>query len=247
MYTYRYLYTYIPISNAKVTANVTRCWNKSSPKFPPKSIHSSFYLKSGIFKLAQKVNQKFGLLLYDYLLTKTLKNRPIWSHCKNVVQYNYFFIFKTWPKFQILVNVIFWSKFGCYCSRRKTFFLSALHNHLWSQKLLMSKNNLITVSFWSPPGGVGSLTVAICQIKAIAFLCLYRRSCKCDLWWYHSLIRRAGIMELFSRKIWRLKSAQLSIKFDYCPRCNNNKYNIVLYFHKHNNLPLGQIHALISC
>ena len=43
-------------------------------------------------------------------------------------------------------------------------------------------------------------------------------------------------MKLFSRGRWRLLSAQLSIKFGYCPSCT---LNIVLYFHKHNSLPLG--------
>ena len=49
-------------------------------------------------------------------------------------------------------------------------------------------------------------------------------------------------MELFSRR-WRLASAQLSNKFGYCPWCT---VSIVLYFHKHNNLPLGYIRAFIS-
>ena len=43
-------------------------------------------------------------------------------------------------------------------------------------------------------------------------------------------------MEHFSRRRWRLVSAQLSIKFCYCPWCT---VSIVLYFHKHNSLPLG--------
>ena len=51
----------------------TRSW--------PKDCHSSFYLKSVVFKLAQKVNKIFGLLLKEYLSLRTfLKNRPIWSH-----------------------------------------------------------------------------------------------------------------------------------------------------------------------
>ena len=50
-------------------------------------------------------------------------------------------------------------------------------------------------------------------------------------------------MELFSRRRWGLISAQLSNKFGYCPWCT---VSIVLYFHKHNSLPLGQIQAFIS-
>ena len=46
-----------------------------------------------------------------------------------------------------------------------------------------------------------------------------------------------SIVELFSRRRWRLTSAKLSIKFGYCPWCT---VPIVLYFHKHNSLPLSR-------
>ena len=44
-------------------------------------------------------------------------------------------------------------------------------------------------------------------------------------------------MELFSRKRCGLVSAQLSIKFCYCHWCT---FATVLYFQKHNRLPLGR-------
>ena len=44
-------------------------------------------------------------------------------------------------------------------------------------------------------------------------------------------------MELSSSRRWRLISAQWSIKFGYCPSCT---VSIVLYFHKHNSLPLDR-------
>ena len=47
-------------------------------------------------------------------------------------------------------------------------------------------------------------------------------------------------MELFSRRRWRLISAQSSNKFGYFP------VSIVLLVHKHNSLPLWWIWALIS-
>ena len=50
-------------------------------------------------------------------------------------------------------------------------------------------------------------------------------------------------MELFSRKRWRLVSAQLPNKFGYCPLYT---VSIVLWVHKHDILPLGQIQVFIS-
>ena len=51
-------------------------------------------------------------------------------------------------------------------------------------------------------------------------------------------------MELFSRRRWRLESAQLSNKFDYCPSCLH--VSLVLAFHNRCSSPLGQILAFIS-
>ena len=58
--------------------------------------------------------------------------------------------------------------------------------------------------------------------------------------WQCNLI---SAMELFSRRRWRLVSAQLSNKFGFCPLYT---VSIVLQVHKHNSLPLGQIWAFIS-
>ena len=33
------------------------------------------------FKITQSSHQNFGILLYENLLPRTFKNRPIWSHC----------------------------------------------------------------------------------------------------------------------------------------------------------------------
>ena len=57
-------------------------------------------------------------------------------------------------------------------------------------------------------------------------------------------LRAPGLrMELFSRRRWRLVSAQLSNKVGYCPSCT---VSIVLVFNKHYSLPLGQIRAFLS-
>ena len=39
-----------------------------------------FYLKIDVFKVAEMSHKIFGLLLYENLSPRTIKNRPIWSH-----------------------------------------------------------------------------------------------------------------------------------------------------------------------
>ena len=63
--------------------SVTRCWNKSSPKYTnccPKINHRWFYLKSDTFRKSPKSHRTLGLLLEKKPLLRTFKNRPIWSH-----------------------------------------------------------------------------------------------------------------------------------------------------------------------
>ena len=57
-----------PNVGVKSSPNVAKSYSRSS--------HSSFYIRVRFFKLAQKVT---NILLVN-LLTKTFKNRPIWSH-----------------------------------------------------------------------------------------------------------------------------------------------------------------------
>ena len=40
-----------------------------------------FLLESYVFQNSSKNNHIFGILLYENLLPRTFKNRPIWSHC----------------------------------------------------------------------------------------------------------------------------------------------------------------------
>ena len=55
--------------------------------------------------------------------------------------------------------------------------------------------------------------------------------------------QKKQVVELFSRRRWRLVSAQLSNQFGYCPLYT---VSIVLLVHKRNSLPLGHIQAFIS-
>ena len=49
----------------------------------PKSSHSTFYLKSDVFK-GLKSYHTFGLILTETLTQRIFKNRPIWSHCSPI-------------------------------------------------------------------------------------------------------------------------------------------------------------------
>ena len=66
-------------------SNVTRCLHKNRFNFLkscPKSRHGSFYFKNDALKKATKVIKYFGQLpMQENLFPRTLKNRPIWSHC----------------------------------------------------------------------------------------------------------------------------------------------------------------------
>ena len=55
--------------------------------------------------------------------------------------------------------------------------------------------------------------------------------------------QKKQVVELLSRRRWRLVSAQLSNQFGYCPLYT---VSIVLLVHKRNSLPLGHIQAFIS-
>ena len=66
---------------------VTRWWNKKLPNFfPPEiaqKVATHFLHNSDIIRNSQKVTKIFWLLLWDNLLPRTCKNRPIWSHWTN--------------------------------------------------------------------------------------------------------------------------------------------------------------------
>ena len=66
---------------------VTRCWNKSRPKFPqncPNSSRDSFYWLVMLFIVGQIVVKYLGYVCYENLLPRTFKSSPIWSHFSNV-------------------------------------------------------------------------------------------------------------------------------------------------------------------
>ena len=52
---------------------------KSSPNIS-KICQNNFYLNIDVFKVAEMSHKIFGLLLYENLSPRTIKNRPIWSH-----------------------------------------------------------------------------------------------------------------------------------------------------------------------
>ena len=57
---------------------------KSSPivsKSCPKSTQSSFSVKMRFFKIAEKETYQLGNF-FEILLRRTIKKRPIWSHCR---------------------------------------------------------------------------------------------------------------------------------------------------------------------
>ena len=60
-------------------------WNeiKSCLIFPNigQKLPNYCYMKVVLFKISKKVTKIFGLLLWEILLPRRTKNRPIWSHC----------------------------------------------------------------------------------------------------------------------------------------------------------------------
>ena len=59
--------------------SVTRCWNKSSPKYTnccPKINHRWFYLKSDTFRKSPKSHRTLGLLLEKKSVAKNFQKSP---------------------------------------------------------------------------------------------------------------------------------------------------------------------------
>ena len=66
-----------------VLTSVTRCWsNKVAQMFPKVTwiIFTTVFTSIDLFLHSPKVTNLFGLLMEANLLTRTFKNRPIWSH-----------------------------------------------------------------------------------------------------------------------------------------------------------------------
>ena len=64
----------------QVTISGTRLLNKKLAQFFTK-VGIADFKSDGGFLNCQKYHKKFGLLLKEKLLQRTVKNRQIWSHC----------------------------------------------------------------------------------------------------------------------------------------------------------------------
>ena len=76
-------------------------------------------------------------------------------------------------------------------------------------------------------------------------------TCVCTCWvraymYGTNTVNKSSAKDLFSRRRWRLVSAQLSIKFRYCP---SYTVSIVLSFYQHSSYLLGRYESssLVSC
>ena len=65
-------------------SSVTRWWNKMLPNFPQKWPRT-FYIIVTLLEIALNVTKIFGLFLWENLLLRACKNRPIWSHCRPLI------------------------------------------------------------------------------------------------------------------------------------------------------------------